>query len=155
MTPPPARLRCPAQRRFAALGKVARNISGRRAILSYMRGSSKVIAGLGLLMVLVGCTSVSEPLLGEWRSQQLDGASMVVKPDGSFDGFDGCNAFAGRLHPIPETQNSFQIEVKGVGTQGCLNGEGAWAYKTEVIEFDGSGITAFDSQGTSLGEFTR
>ncbi|PQZ92152.1 hypothetical protein CQ018_11545 [Arthrobacter sp. MYb227] len=120
-----------------------------------MRGSLKVIAGLGLLMVLVGCTSVSEPLLGEWRSEQLDGASLVVKPDGSFDGFDGCNSFAGKLHAIPETQNSFQIEVKVVGAQGCLNGEGAWAYNTELIEFDGSGFTAFDSQGMILGEFTR
>lgn len=120
-----------------------------------MRGSFKAIAGLGLLLVLAGCSSVSEPMRGEWRSEKLDGASLFVQSDGTFDGFDGCNAFSGRLHPIPETKNSFQIEVKIVGAQGCLNGEGAWVYQTAQIEYEDGGFTAFDSQGVVLGEFTR
>lgn len=120
-----------------------------------MRGPWKSVVGLGLLMVLTGCTSVSEPMRGEWRSEKLDGASIEVNPDGTFDGFDGCNAFSGRLHPIPETKSSFQIEVKIVGAQGCLNGEGAWVYQTAQIEYEEGMFTAFDSRGEVLGEFTR
>lgn len=106
-------------------------------------------------MVLTACTSVSEPVRGEWYSEMLDGASLVVKSDGTFDGFDGCNAFSGRLHPIPESKNTFQIEVTIIGAQGCLNGEGSWVYQTDQIEYADGAFTAFDSQGTFLGEFSR
>lgn len=115
----------------------------------------KVVSTALVVLGLAACTTVDESMRGTWRAPDLDGSVIDIKSDGSFDGFDGCNSFAGKVLAEHSSDGEFSFEIGISGASGCLNGAGAWTNEAVQVRIEGQDLEVLDPGGRVIGEFHR